>query len=140
MGCNEARAIVQSGLDRRKADRQQQELENRLEQYERDMITTINDRHSSRVEVVSKDKPCAVKLAELQEKERRREARREARAREEYRAQKAANAVKVYAAVCLTLLLLSAWTPFPWWAVLTFTLFGMSLPLAFAFRLYNSPQ
>ena len=137
MGSKEARAFVQRGLDQRKAERQAAELENRLEQYERDMITACNERHTARLEPVKSGKDCCDKLAALEAKEARRAARREAMERENRREKKATEAVKVYGAVCLGLLLLSAWSHLPLWAVLTVTMFGMSLPLAYVIRLYS---
>lgn len=140
MGSKEARTIVQRGLDQRKADRRAAELENRLEQYERDMIAACNDRHTAHPELVTKGKECCDKLAAFEAQEARRTARREAKAQEARREKMAFDAVKCYALACLALLLLSAWTRFPLWAVLTFTLFGMLLPLAYVLRLYNTPQ
>ena len=138
MSSKDARTFVQRGLDRRKADRRAAELEIRLEQYERDMITACNNRHMEpRPEPVKKGATCCDKLANLEAQEARRAARREAKAKEMLLEKKATDAVKCYGAVCLGLLLLSAWSHLPLWAVLTVTMFGMSLPLAYVIRLYS---
>ena len=141
MSSKDARTFVQRGLDRRKDARRAAELEIRLEQYERDMITACHNRHMEpRPEPMNKGAACCDKLATLEAQEARRAARREAREREARREKQATDAVKCYGAVCLGLLLLSAWSHLPLWAVLTVTMFGMSLPLAYVIRLYSEKE
>ena len=131
MSNEEARKTVQAGLDRRKVARA--EREDRLEQYERDMISACNGRCADAKILRLADE--AGRLPKEQAHARKM-ARLEAMANEREREVKAKYAVKLYALYCLGLLLLTTFTHLPIWAAIATTIGTAPFPAAYVFRLY----
>lgn len=133
MSNDEARKIVQSGLDRRKEDRQIAEREGRLERYEQDMIDTCN-KNCANAKVLRLTEESG--RLQKQQMEAKRLARAEALAKEMEREEKACSAVKKYIVACMALLCLTIFTYLPMWAAVTFALGLAVFPAAYVFRLY----
>lgn len=130
---NEARQIVQAGLDRRKADRETAAREARLERYEQDQIRCCNE-HSANAKVLRLMDETG--RMQREQYEARRAAREQALAIEMAREQAATDAVKKYGVFCLAMLCLTIFTHLPLWAAIT-TALGMGVfPAAYIFRLY----
>ena len=126
MSSNEARQIVQFGLDRKKADRKARIQERQLEQYEMDMIQQLN------IHCADAKKDTASRARQEERRAAQAEAARKARELDE----KAQMAVQRYGRACIGILLLVGFTSFPWWAALTLTLGLAVFPTAYIFRLY----
>lgn len=133
MSSEEAKHIVNAGLERRKAERLEAEQEARLEQYEQDMIATCNENCADAKE--QRRLEDTGRLA-MEQAEARRAARKEALAREMAREEAATGAVKKYMVGCMVILWLTAWTNLPIWAAVTLALGLMVFPLTYIFRLY----
>lgn len=133
MEFEEAREIVQSGLDRRKEDRKIAEQEDRLEQYEQDMIGACNV-HCADV----KKQRQLEETGRLNKKrlEAIRMAREKALALEMDREEKAVSAVKKYGVSCMSILCLTIFTSLPVWAAITLAFGLVVFPTAYIFRLY----
>ena len=130
---NEARKIVQAGLDRRKADRETAAREARLERYEQDQIRCCNE-HSANAKVLRLMDETG--RMQREQYEARRAAREQALALELAREQAAIDAVKRYGVFCLAMLCLTIFTYLPLWAAIT-TALGLGVfPAAYIFRLY----
>lgn len=130
---NEARQIVQAGLDRRKADRETAAREARLERYEQDQIHFCNE-HCANAKVLRlMDETGRMQREQVKA---RQAAREQALAMEMAREQAATDAVKKYGVFCLAILCLTIFTHLPLWAAIT-TALGMGVfPAAYIFRLY----
>ena len=130
---NEARQIVQAGLDRRKADRETAAREARLERYEQDQIRCCNE-HSKNAKVLRLMDETG--RMQREQYEARRAAREQALALELAREEAATDAVRKYVVFCLAMLCLTIFTHLPLWAAIT-TALGMGVfPAAYIFRLY----
>jgi hypothetical protein len=133
MSSDEARRIVQFGLDRRKEDRDTAAKEARLEKYEQEQILFCNA-HSAAAKAQRQLEETGRR--NMQQYEARRTARAQALAMEMAREQAAADAVKKYGVFCLATLCLTIFTHLPLWAAIT-TALGMGVfPAAYIFRLY----
>lgn len=130
---NEARQIVQAGLDRRKADRETAAREAQLERYEQDQIRCCNE-HSANAKVLRLMDETG--RMQREQYEARRAARQQALALELAREEAATDAVWKYVVFCLAMLCLTIFTHLPLWAAIT-TALGMGVfPAAYIFRLY----
>lgn len=130
---NEARKIVQAGLDRRKADREAAAREARLERYEQDQIHFCNEHCANAKEQRQLEETGR---RNRQQYEARRAAREQALALEMAREQAAIDAVKKYGIFCMALLCLTIFTHLPLWGAIT-TAIGMGVfPAVYIFRLY----
>lgn len=130
---NEARQIVQAGLDRRKADRETAAREARLERYEQDQIRCCNE-HFANAKVQRLMDETGRMNRELYEA--RKAAREQALALEMAREEAATDAVRKYVVFCLAILCLTIFTHLPLWGAIT-TALGMGVfPAAYIFRLY----
>lgn len=133
MSSDEARRIVQIGLDRRKEDRDTAAKEARLEKYEQDQIHFCNV-HSANAKEQRQLEETGRR--NMQQYEARRAAREQALALELAREQAAIDAVRKYGVFCLEILCLTIFTHLPMWAAIT-TALGMGVfPAAYIFRLY----
>jgi len=133
MSNDEARRIVQIGLDRRKEDHDTAAKEARLEKYEQDQIHFCNVHSANAKEQRQLEETGRRKK---QQYEARRAAREQALAMEMAREQSAINAVKKYGVFCLAILCLTIFTQLPLWGAIT-TALGMGVfPAAYIFRLY----
>lgn len=130
---NEARKIVQAGLDRRKADREAAAREARLERYEQDQIHFCNEHCANAKEQRQLEETGR---RNRQQYEARRAAREQALALKLAREQAAIDAVRKYVVFCLAMLCLTIFTHLPLWGAIT-TALGMGVfPAAYIFRLY----
>ena len=133
MSSDEARRIVQIGLDRRKEDRDTAAKEARLEKYEQEQIHFCNI-HSANAKEQRQLEETGRR--NKQQYEARRAAREQALALELAREQAAIDAVRKYGVFCLAMLCLTIFTHLPLWAAIT-TALGMGVfPAAYIFRLY----
>lgn len=133
MSSDEARRIVQIGLDRRKEDRDTAAKEARLEKYEQDQIHFCNV-HSANAKEQRQLEETGRR--NKQQYEARRAARQQALALELAREEAATDAVRKYVVFCLAMLCLTIFTHLPLWAAIT-TALGMGVfPAAYIFRLY----
>ena len=133
MSNEEARRIVQSGLNRRKAEREKAAKEARLEKYEQDMIVTCNE-HSADVKM--KRQREEIRRRNREEFQARCAARAESLAKELAREEAAIAAVKKYVVACMAILCLTIFTYLPMWAAVTLALTLAVFPSAYIFRLY----
>ena len=133
MSNEEARRIVQLGLERRKADREKAAREARLEKYEQDQILFCNmhcadakvQRQKEETGRLNRERFAAMRTAQA-----------EAVAKQMARDQAAVDAVKKYIVVCLAMFTLTIFTHLPVWAAFT-TIMGLAVfPAAYIFRLY----
>lgn len=129
MSSNEARQIVQNGLDQKKAERKRRD--EALDVQERELRQTINRNHL--MKTMNETKRRAVKQAE---RERRKAERRAAAALEREREEKGTRAVRLYVYSCVANLLLVGFTSFPWWAAVTLALGLAVFPVVYIYRLY----
>ena len=133
MSNEEARRIVQLGLERRKADREKAAQEAKLEKYEQDQILFCNmhgadakvQRQKEETGRLNRERFAAMRTAQA-----------EAVAKQMARDQAAVDAVKKYIVVCLAMFTLTIFTHLPVWAAFT-TIMGLAVfPAAYIFRLY----
>lgn len=130
---NEARQIVQAGLERRKAAREAAAREAQLEQYEQDQIRCCNEHFASAKVLRLMNETDRMQQEQVKA---RQAAKAEALAKELKLEQAAAGAVKTYGVFCLAILCLTIFTHLPVWAAIT-TVAGMGVfPAAYIFRLY----
>lgn len=129
MSSEEARQTVQKGLERRAAESRRKEAD--LEAQARKLRATINDNHTTRTLT-----EVQRKAMEQEQREARRTARMEAKARERAREDAAVMAVKRYSVACAGIMLVTALTPFPWWAAMALIPGLAVFPTAYIYRLY----
>lgn len=133
MSNEDARRIVQLGLERRKADREKAAQEARLEKYEQDQILFCNN-HSANAKVLRQKEETGRLNRELFEA--RQAAKAEAVAKQMARDLAATDAVKKYITACLAIFTLTNFTHLPVWAAFT-TIIGLAVfPVCYIFRLY----
>lgn len=133
MNSNEARTIVQSGLERRKDDRNEAAREQQLEAYERQMICHCNE-HCADAKAIRKLEETA--RLNQEQAEARRISRKAALEAELAKEERACEAVKRYIVICMGLLCLTAFTELPLWAVITMAIGSGVLLAAYIFRVY----
>lgn len=133
MNSEEARRIVQFGLDRRKEDRDTAAREARLEKYEQEQIRFCNV-HSANAKEQRRLEETGRLSRELMEA--RRAARENALAKAHARDQAASNAVKKYIVACMAAFCLTIFTHLPVWAAATLALGLAVFPAGYIFRLY----
>lgn len=133
MNSNEARLFVQSGLERRKDDRNEAAREQRLEKYEKDMIHFCNAHCSEAAAVRKMQEAERLKQEAL---EAHRLAQKEALEQSMAKDEKALDAVKRYIVIFMGLLCLTVFTELPSWAVITMAVGSGFLLAAYIFRVY----
>lgn len=133
MSSDEARRIVQIGLDRRKEDRDTAAKEARLEKYEQDQIHFCNV-HSANAKERRQLEETGRR--NKQQYEARRAARQQALALELAREEAATDAVRKYVVFCLAMLCLTIFTHLPLWGAITTAVSMGVFPAAYIFRLY----
>lgn len=133
MSSDEARRIVQVGLDRRKEDRDTAAKEARLEKYEQEQILFCNA-HSAAAKAQRQLEETG--RMNLQKHKARRDAWEQALAMELAKEQAAISAVKKYGVFCLATLCLTIFTHLPLWGAITTALGMGAFPAAYIFRLY----
>lgn len=133
MSSEEAKNIVNAGLQRRRDERKIAEQEERLEQYELDMIGACNENCADARKQRMKEENSRMN----QEQAAARQAAREtARVQAQALENSAVKAVKRYAMICLVILWMTAWTNLPFWAAVTLILGLAVFPAVYIFRLY----
>ena len=130
---NEARMIVQAGLERRKIQRAEAAQEARLERYEQDQIHFCNVHSAAAKEQRQLEETGRIRREQMEE---RRNARAAALAQELEREEAATEAVKKYAVICLVILCLTIFTYLPLWGAITLIVSLAVFPAAYIFRLY----
>lgn len=112
-------------------------MEAELEHYEMEQLTAVH----RNCENARLDREA--EQTRMQEKQAR-IARRQEWAAQEARRQmleyKATNAVRYYGVLCLVVMLISALTQFPFYAMAALILGGAVFPAAYIFRLYYPPE
>ncbi len=133
MSNDEARRIVTAGLDRRKAERETEAQEARLDRYEREQIRFCNE-HSANAKFLR----LMDETGRMQQEQykARQAAKAEALAKELERDQAANDAAKKYAVSCMGILCLTIFTHLPVWAAITLCVSLAVFPAAYIFRLY----
>lgn len=144
MSSEEARRLINDGLQLRRHRREEAEQEARMEDYEKTMIAACNENcanaRKSSQRAVEKSMDLALE-AERQREQREqlavlRKKERERLQREWARDAAAYEAARQYVFVCMGVMLVTVWTPFPWWAAVAL-LFGTAVCLAaYIFRMY----
>lgn len=129
MSTDEARQIVEAGLERKKAERQQRDAE--LEKQERLLRLTINDNHL--VKTISETQK---KELQKEEARKRKEARAKARAEIAARDMAAEEAVSRYGIICLVILLIASISRLNFFVVVALVLGLAVFPAAYIYRLY----
>ena len=133
MDCEEARSKVSAGLQRRKEAKEAARQEARLEAYEREMIAACNGNCADARKLRLADEADRYSKAQLVAQ--RKEAREQLQ-REWERDSQACAAMKQYLVGCMGLMLVTVWTPLPWWAAAAL-IFGTAVFLsAYIFRLF----
>lgn len=133
MSSDEARRIVQIGLDRRKEERDTAAREARLDKYEQDQIRFCNVHSANAKEQRQREETGRIQREQMEE---RRIARAAALAQEKERDEAATDAVKKYAVICLAILCLTIFTYLPLWGAITLIVSLAVFPAAYIFRLY----
>lgn len=129
MSSNEARSIVQSGLDQRKADAKRKEAV--LEDKARQLRLTINGNHT--MKTLSEAQRRAM---EQEAREARKAARKQALVHARKLEEKAVLAVRRYVGACLGTLVLAGFTNLPVYAAVALALGLAVFPVAYIYRLY----
>ena len=129
MSCNEARKIVESGLERKKMERAQRDAE--LEKQERLLRLTINDNHLVKT---------------ITEEQKKLQQKKEAQARREFWAKKQADrvardiaaeeAVNTYGILCLAIILLASIFRLNFFVSLALVLGMAAVFAAYIYRIY----
>ena len=130
---NEARMIVQAGLDRRRSERAEAAQEARLERYEQEQIHFCNVHSANAKEQRQLEETGRIRREQM---ETRRAERAAALAQEMERDEAATEAVKKYAVSCLVILCLTIFTHLPLWGAITLIVSLAVFPVAYIFRLY----
>lgn len=133
MNRNEARRLVQMGLDQRREEQNRAAREMRLEEYERDMISACNGNCASAKSIRLMNDTDRVNREQMIA---RKKAQREQLLKEWERDYKALNSARGYAIGCMGLMLVTVWTPLPWWAAAATVAGTAVLEAAYLFRLY----
>lgn len=144
MSNQEARRLVAEGLQRRKEQRQEAEREAKLEHYEKEQMLHIHkncaDARKER-EAKLADRDTARLMAQTEQYNKAqmvasRKAQREQKLREWERDYMASNSVRRYILACMAVMLITVWTPLPWWAAAALIIGTAVCEAAYIFRLY----
>lgn len=144
MSSDEARRLVLDGLQLRRQRREEAEKEARMEAYEKTMIAACNKNCAGarKTRQADEKRSLGLALAAAQQKEQQaqlaalRKKEREQLQKEWARDASAYEAVRQYVFACMGVMLVTVWTPFPWWAAVAL-IFGTAVCLcAYIFRLY----
>ena len=144
MSNQEARRLVAEGLQRRKEQRQEAEREAKLEHYEQEQMLHIHkncaDARKER-EAKRADRDTARLMAQTEQYNKAqlvasRKAQREQMLRDWERDYTASNSVRGYILACMSVMLVAAWTPLPWWAAAALIAGTAVCEAAYIFRLY----
>mgnify|MGYP006934505024 FL=1 len=118
--------IFRRNVEYHQKERAAQEADKALDAYEVEMISRINAHRAERAaQMLTRAELIAARVAE--DKAAREDMERE---------YKVSEAIKRYILGCLATLCVSAFTPFPVWAAVTYCLGGAVFPASYIFRLY----
>lgn len=134
MSNEENKRIVSLGLERRKEDREAAKQESRLEQYERDMITTCNTHCADAKRQNRMDETGRL---QRMEREKRWAERQEVLRKERELEACAQDAVRRFCLICFAIAMVATWTPIEWWAAAALIAGLAVFPLVYIYRLYN---
>lgn len=129
MSCNEARKIVEDGLERKKMERMQRDAE--LEKQERLLRLTINDNHL--VKTINEEQK---KLQQKKEAQARRESWAKKQADRVARDMAAEEAVRVYGIVFLVILLVASVFRINFFVTLALMVGMAAVFAAYIYRIY----
>lgn len=129
MSCNEARKIVESGLERKKMERMQRDAE--LEKQERLLRLTINDNHL--VKTINEEQK---KLQQKKAAQARRESWAKKQADRVARDMAAEKAVRVYGIVLLVILLVASIFRINFFVTLALMVGMAAVFAAYIYRIY----
>ena len=124
---NAAKQYVEAGLERRKADRQEREQEEKLDAYEAEMISFCNRHSADSKKTQAEKEKCESHRAMRAEK-------REAMRKKDEAAEMACTK---YGYTCVAILLLSAWTPLPFYAAVALIAGLAVFPAVYIVKLFG---
>lgn len=124
MNAQEAREFVQAGLDRRKL--QMLDKERQLDIYEAEMITRCNQHCAKQKKIRTEADIRQVFSAE----------ERAVQKAEEKRDWHTYIAIKRFIWFCVSVMMITTWTPLEWWGALALVAGAAVFPAAYIFRLY----
>lgn len=132
MSSNEARAIVQRGLDRRKAERQRAEQAAQMDRQECELFGIIEDNFVCSDAMRRADDALRANREQVEERLANRRMGRERRKK-----QSKIVSFLLWASCCLGLMWLTTWTQLPIYAAVTFAINSLAVLLAYLYRLDN---
>lgn len=121
---NEAKQAVLDGLERRKDFRR--EKEEQLDRYEQEQLMAVSQ-NKARAEQTQQTREELIRL--------KRE-RNEAVRLKIQRSEKAMDILRRYIVLCMALMLVTCWTPLPWWATAALIVPGTVFPMIDIYRLW----
>lgn len=124
---NEAKQYVAAGLERRSIARQEREQEEKLDAYEAEMISFCNKHSADSKKTRLKKEKC----------ETNRAMRAEKRAAMQQKEEAAEMVCTKYGYACIAILLLSAWTPLPFYAALALIAGLAVFPVVYIVKLFG---
>lgn len=122
---NEAKQYVAAGLERRRANRQAREEQ--LEDFEQEMISFCNKHSADSKKIQAKKEKCETNRAIREEK----------RAAMRQKEEAAKMACTKYGYACVAILLLSAWTPLPFYAAVALIAGLAVFPAVYIVKLFG---
>lgn len=127
MSTEEARNYVEAGLVRRSIARQEREQEEKLDAYEAEMIFFCNKHSADSKKIQAKKEKCETNRAMKAEK----------RAAMRKKDEAAEMACTKYGYACVAILLLSAWTPLPFYAAVALIAGLAVFPAVYIMKLFG---
>lgn len=124
---NEAKQYVAAGLERRSIARLEREQEEKLDAYEAEMISFCNKHYADSKKTRLKKEKC----------ETNRAMRAEKRAAMRQKEEAAEMVCTKYGYACVAILLLSAWTPLPFYAALALIAGLAVFPVVYIVKLFG---
>lgn len=127
MFTDEAKQYVAAGLERRSIARKDREREEQLDHFEQEMISFCNQHSADSKKTQAEKEKCETTRAMRAEK-------REAMRKKDEAAEMACTK---YGYACVTILLLSAWTPIPLYAAIALIAGLAVFPAVYIAKLYG---
>lgn len=132
MSSKEARAIVQRGLDRRKAERQRAEQAALMAEQDNELFEIIEDNFVSSEAMRRADDAIRANREQVEKRHAARETARELR-----KLENKIGSVLLWASSCFGLFQATTFTQFPLYAAVAFTISSAAILLAYLYRLEN---
>lgn len=133
MNKDEARAVVRDGLRLKRHLQEEAKQEARLEAYERDMIANCNAHCADAKVLRLANEQNRIDREQMVAQKRK---QREEMLRNMERDENALEAVRAFIFVCMAVMLVTAWTPFPWWGAVALVVGMAVFAAAYIFRIY----